>query len=138
MERKLNTIAFCVIIILVAVAWQQNPVPKVVMDRGKKVYDRTCLSCHMDNAMGVPRMNPSLVKSKLLLSTKTKPIRIILRGSDELQNEEGRNFKNIMAPMDSLSDQQIADVLTFVRNSFGNKASLITPGDVKYVRTRVK
>jgi mono/diheme cytochrome c family protein len=108
------------------------------MDRGKIVYDKTCLTCHMDNGMGVPRMAPSLVKSKYVLGTKTKMIKIVLRGSDEIPPDEERNFTNPMAPIPNLTDQQLADVLTYVRNSFGNKAAVVTAGDVKYVKVRMK
>ncbi|MDP9230955.1 MAG: cytochrome c, partial [Bacteroidota bacterium] len=127
-------------VIFISIDWQrmQSPIPKVIMERGKKVYDRTCLSCHMDNGMGVPRMNPSLVKSKLVTGSKTKLIRIVLNGSEEFENDPTRRYKNKMAPLDNLTDQQISDVLTFVRNSFGNKASIITQGDVKYVRNKIK
>jgi mono/diheme cytochrome c family protein len=119
--------------------FQPRPnVPKATLDRGKKVYDIACLSCHMANGMGVPRMNPSLVKSKYVLGSKTKLIRIVLRGSDELENDTERHFVNPMAPLNMLTDQQISDVLTFVRNSFGNRATTITSGDVKYVRGRTK
>ena len=137
MKRKLGVAAFAVVLIFI-VGWKQNPVPKSTMDRGKKVYDLYCLSCHMDNAMGVPRLNPPLVKSPLVMKTKTKPIRIVLRGSDELESEQERDYKNTMMPLSNLTDQQISDVLTFIRNSFGNKGSVITVGDVKYVRARTK
>lgn len=137
MKRKLF-IALSLIFFLTLIAWQPSPVPKVIMDRGKGVYDLQCLSCHMDNGLGAPRMSPSLSKSKFVLGTKTKAIRIVLRGSDEFTGMPERNFKNPMAPLNNLTDQQIADVLTFVRNSFGNRASIITPGDVKYVRARTK
>ena len=121
--------------ILFLASWQQ-PVPKEKSGRGKIVYNKVCLSCHMDDGMGVPRMNPALAKSKLVAGSKTKLIRIVLRGSEELLNDPNRNYKNLMASHADLTDQQISDVLTFVRNSFGNKSSIITPGDVKYVRSK--
>jgi len=119
-------------------AWTQSPVPKATMDRGKVVYDKVCLNCHMDNGMGVPRMNPSLVKSKYVLGTKTKMIRIVLRGSEEFQGDPEREFKNTMAAIPNLTDQELADVLTFIRNSYGNKATVVTSGDVKYVKSKMK
>lgn len=117
---------------------RQPTIPQAVMARGKVVYDKACLSCHMDNGMGVPRMNPSLVQSKYVLGTKTKMIRIVLRGSEEFKNDPDREYKNTMAALPQLSAQEIADVLTYVRNSFGNKASRVTVGDVKYVQARMK
>jgi mono/diheme cytochrome c family protein len=137
MKRKL-LILFPLFVFFILVGWQPSPVPKIIMDRGKKVYDQHCLSCHMDNGLGAPRMSPSLSKSKFVVGTKTKAIRIVLRGSDEFADMPERNFKNPMAPLNNLNDQQIADVLTYIRNSFGNKARIITPGDVKYVRAKTK
>ncbi|HLF46211.1 MAG TPA: cytochrome c [Chitinophagaceae bacterium] len=119
------------------IAWMQPAVPKATMERGKVVYDKACLSCHMPNGLGVPRMAPSLSKSKYVLGTKTKMIRIVLRGSEELPVNEDRDFTNPMAPILNLTDQQLADVLTFVRNSYGNRASVITAADVKYVKARM-
>ncbi len=128
-------------IIFVLVMWlafqpRKPSVLKAILERGKQVYDQQCLACHMVNGLGVPRLAPSLAKSKFVLGSKTKLIRIVLNGSDELQNEANRDFRNPMAPLDNLTDQQISDVLSFVRNSFSNRASAITPGDVKYVRAR--
>jgi mono/diheme cytochrome c family protein len=129
------------LLLLTFFLWAGSPqpsIPKVIMERGKAVYEKVCLSCHMDNGMGVPRMNPSLVKSKYVLGTKTKMIRIVLRGSEELNDDPERDYKNTMAAIPNLTDQEIADVLTYVRNSFGNRASMITAGDVKYVKARIK
>lgn len=117
--------------------WVQPSVPKEIMVRGKAVYDQYCLSCHMPNGLGVPRMAPSLSKSKYVLGSKTKMIRIVLRGSDEFPVNEDRDFTNPMAPILNLTDQQLADVLTFIRNSFENRAPVISAGDVKYVKARM-
>ncbi len=122
----------------ILISWMQPSIPKATMDRGKTVYDKACLSCHMDNGMGVPRMAPSLSKSKYVLGSKTKMIRIALRGSDEFPENEERDFTNPMAAITNLTDQQLADVITFIRNSFGNRASIVTIGDVKYVKARMK
>jgi len=51
---------------------------------------------------------------------------------------EGEYYQNAMAPHDFLTDEQIADVATYVRNSFGNKASVVVPSDVKAVRAALK
>ena len=50
----------------------------------------------------------------------------------------GETYSNSMAPHNYLTDQQISDMLTYIRNSFGNKATAIAPCDVKYVRARTK
>ena len=114
------------------------PIDKATMDRGKKVYTQYCMSCHQVDGGGVPGLNPPLEKTAHVLGSKTKLIRIILKGMNTHEEIDGETYSNIMAPHDHLTDQQIADVLTYVRNSFGNKATVVTPGDVKYVRARTK
>jgi mono/diheme cytochrome c family protein len=66
--------------------------------------------------------------------------KIVLKGLQGGEIEiDGDKFHNPMPPLEStLTDQEIADVLTYVRNSFGNKASLVTPAEVKALRTKLK
>ena len=130
--------AILIIVILFIVGCNDDSIPQATMDNGKKVYNTYCLGCHMEDAMGVPRMNPPLAGSELLLNDKTKPIRIVLRGSEELKGQPERDYKNVMAALGSLSDQEIADVLTFARNSFGNKGPAIKESDVKSERSKIK
>ena len=102
--------------------------------RGKIVYTNTCLPCHMADGGGVPNMNPPLIKTKYVLGDKTKLINIVLNGFDEEIEIDGQHYTNTMPPQVQLSDQQIADVLTYVRSNFGNKAGAVTLADVKKVR----
>ena len=106
------------------------------MERGKKVYDITCITCHQADGEGVKRMNPTLVKTKWVLGDKKALSKIVLNGLQGGEIEiDGDNFHNPMSPQGGLlNDHQIADVLTYVRNSFGNKASAVTPGEVRAAR----
>ncbi|HEX3168125.1 MAG TPA: c-type cytochrome [Chitinophagaceae bacterium] len=113
-------------------------IDKTTMERGKKVYIQYCMACHQVDGSGVPGLNPPLEKTPHVLGSKTKLIKIILKGMDTHEEIDGEIYSNVMAPHNHLTDQQIADVLTYVRNSFGNMAIAITPGDVKYVRERTK
>ena len=124
--------------ILIIVGCNDDSISRATMDNGKKIYDTYCLGCHMEDAMGVPRLNPPLAGSELLVNDQGKSIRIVLRGSEELKAGSDSEYKNTMAALDSLSDQEIADVLTFARNSFGNKAPKITEADVRKERTNLK
>ena len=124
-------IAFILLIFL-------QPLPKESMERGKKVYDQYCMPCHMQDGTGVPRLNPPLVKTSYVLGDKKTIIEIVLKGFDAQVEIEGEYYQNAMAPHDFLTDEQIADVTTFVRNSFGNKASVVAPSDVKAVRATIK
>ena len=112
----------------------QNGGAKASIDRGKTVYATYCLSCHQLDGSGVPRLNPPLKKTKWVLGDKKKLIGIVLNGMDELIEIDGEEYENVMPAQAFLKDDQIADVLTYVRNSFGNKASVVTPAEVKALR----
>lgn len=125
--------------ILIAVTGAFAPVQddlKASMERGKKVYETTCLACHQSNGSGVPGMNPPLKQTKWVLGDKPTLIGIVLNGMDEEIEVDGEYFDNVMPAFGSLKDQQVADVLTYVRNSFGNKASAVTEAEVKSVRNK--
>ena len=137
-------LALLVLVIASAfVTQQQKPQPgglKAAMTRGKAVYEATCLACHQADGLGVQNMNPPLSKTKWVLGDKKALIKIVLKG---LQGGEididGDKFHNPMPPQEStLSDQEIADVLTYIRNSFSNKASLVAVGEVKAMRAKLK
>ena len=104
------------------------------MARGKIVYTNICLACHMAGGTGVPTMNPPLINTTYVLGDKAALIKIVLNGFKEDVAINGQTYSNNMTPHADLKDQQIADVLTYVRKSFGNKASAVTVADVKKAR----
>jgi mono/diheme cytochrome c family protein len=111
---------------------------KASITAGQAVFSQYCVSCHQADALGVPHMNPPLVKTTYVLGDKTKLIKIVLNGFNEDVEINGETYSNSMPSHDFLKDQEIADVLTFVRNSFGNKAPAITMAQVKAVRATNK
>lgn len=132
-----------VIILLVSVIFgmgflEDQPSIQASVTRGKKVYDTYCLPCHLADGGGVPRMNPPLIKTVYVLGDKKRLVGIVLNGMDEPLEIDGETYSNVMAPHEFLKDQEIADVLTYVRNSFGNKASAVTAEEVKTVRAEKK
>jgi mono/diheme cytochrome c family protein len=108
------------------------------MKEGGKVYQTYCEGCHMNNGGGVPDMNAPLKGSSFVAGEKEKLIEIVLKGSAAFANDPNRPYKNLMASMANLSDQQLADVLTYIRNSFGNKAPAVESGEVAVVRGKIK
>ena len=102
--------------------------------RGKIVYTSICLSCHMAGGTGVPHMNPPLINTAYVSGDKTKLVKIVLNGFNEDVEINGQTYSNAMTPHSDLTDRQIADVLTYVRKSFGNKASSVSVADVKKAR----
>jgi mono/diheme cytochrome c family protein len=107
---------------------------KASIERGKTVYENTCLACHQINGSGVPGMNPPLKKTKWVVGDKKTLINVILKGLDQEIVVDDETYTNVMPAFANLSDQEIADVLTYIRNSFGNKASQVTEAEVKKLR----
>jgi len=87
---------------------------------------------------GVPNMNPPLIKTSYVLGDKKRIIKVVLNGFTQNMDIDGESYSNNMPPQNFLKDQEIADVLTYVRNSFGNKATAIKVADVKTVRATNK
>jgi len=111
---------------------------KASMDRGLLVYTQQCLACHQINGGGVPSLNAPLAVAKAVVGKdKAKLITIVLKGMKGVDIDD-ETYNNTMAPHPELTDQQIADVLTYVRNSWTNKASAVTPAEVKAVRAKIK
>ena len=100
---------------------------------GQVVYEQNCLTCHQSNGSGVPSLNPPLRETDWILGDKTRLINVVLKGLQG-QEIEGDMYDNAMPAHDFLTDTQIADVLTYIRSSFGNKASAITADEVKTTR----
>lgn len=106
--------------------------------RGKSLYKTHCLSCHQFDGGGVENMNPPLIQTSYVLGNKARLINIVLKGFNKRVDIGGDTYSNNMPPLAFLTNQQIADVLTYVRNDFGNKASVVKVTDVKSVRGGAK
>jgi glucose/arabinose dehydrogenase/mono/diheme cytochrome c family protein len=104
------------------------------LTEGKEVYDMYCMVCHMPNGKGAPGMNPPLIDTEYVLGDKERLIKIVLNGMSDPIEINGEIYQNIMPPHAFLTDHQISDVLTFVRNSWGNDASAVTAEEVAEVR----
>lgn len=112
---------------------------KASVQKGETLYKQYCLTCHQADGYGVPNMNPPLIKTKYVTGDKKKLILWVLSGSGTNKlSIDGVTYRNKMPSQKNLKDEEVADILTYVRNSFGNKASMITPAEVKSVRTTIK
>ena len=93
---------------------------------GEVVYNQTCFACHQANGQGLPGVFPPLAKSDYLMADAKRAIGVVIGG---LQGEIEVNhvkYNQVMTPQ-NLNDEQIANVLTFVMNSWGNQHEPITP-----------
>ena len=100
---------------------------------GQAVFEQHCLVCHQANGSGVPNLNPPLRGTDWVLGDKTRLINVLLKGLQG-QEIEGDMYDNAMPAHDFLDDTKIADVLTYIRSNFGNKADAVKAEEVKAVR----
>lgn len=103
---------------------------------GELVYTQFCVSCHLPDGGGVQNMNPPLFKTSWVNGDKARLVTTVLGGMSQ-QEIDGERYNNVMPSFIYLTDKQVADVLTYVRNSFGNKKTAVTVADVKPVRAKM-
>jgi nitrite reductase (NO-forming) len=101
--------------------------------KGKEVYALNCQSCHMEKGEGLEGVYPPLAKTNYLKDTK-KLIEIVLKGQSGEIMVNGKKYNTDMPAQAYLTDEQIADVLTYVRSSWGNKYPAVKPTQVKAQR----
>ncbi len=106
----------------------------LAMERGLKVYKTHCFACHQMSGNGIKNLYPPLASNETVSGDKTRLIEIVLNGMKGEVLINGEKYNQVMVPHNFLSDEQVADVLTFTRNSFGNKASAVKESEVKQIR----
>ncbi|MBU1369941.1 MAG: c-type cytochrome, partial [Bacteroidetes bacterium] len=99
------------------------------MEAGESLYKQNCMACHMDHGNGIAGTFPPLVNSDFLQARDDKGIGIILNGLQGEITVKGTNYNNIM-PAVSLSDDQVASILTYIHNKFENDGGLVKAADV--------
>ena len=105
------------------------------MAAGAAVYVHACIACHEADGSGAPRIYPPLPGNPNLQSANpSSTLRIILDGAQTVTTPRAPNTGSMPAYAAKLSDQEIADVTTYIRNSWGNAAPAVTPGQVKKAR----
>lgn len=103
------------------------------MKAGAIVYKTNCAACHQENGKGIPQAFPPLAKADYLMADKRRSIRVVKHGLEGPITVNGETYNSTM-PALGLSDDDIASVLTYVRNSFGNKGDAVTVEEVKSVK----
>lgn len=114
--------------------------PPEIFEKGKTVYATTCGACHQANGEGLPGQFPPLVGSDWVLAKDpSRIIRIVLNGASGPIEVNGTSWNNVMVPWkDVLQDDDIAAILTYIRNDWGNTAPQVKPEDVAAIREKVK
>jgi len=102
------------------------------MTFGERIYKRNCMACHQANGQGIEQAFPPLAISDYLNASPEKAIGAIKNGLSGELKVNGKIYNSVM-PALNLSDEQIANVLTYVYNSWGNSKKVVTPADAKAV-----
>jgi nitrite reductase (NO-forming) len=100
------------------------------MAAGKRLYAANCVSCHQPDGSGVPGEVPPLAGSDFLAKGPERAIAVVLHGLRGELEVHGRNYDGSMPPLFHLDNEEVADVLTYVYNSWGNPGGQVRPGDV--------
>lgn len=111
--------------------------PKTKTERvqlGRRLFGSICAACHQPTGLGRPNMFPPLAGSDYLNADKRRAINIVVFGRQGEVLVNGLKYNNSM-PSFPLTDQDIANVLTYVYNSFGNSGLEVTPAEVAAERT---
>lgn len=107
------------------------------MQKGKKIYETRCLACHQADGGGVPNMNAPLDGASNVVGKDIgRLVRIIRNGYNERVALDGFYYSNAMTASPDLKDNELADLLTYIRNSWSNKASAITVAQVQAAKKK--
>ncbi|MGG7035161.1 MAG: copper-containing nitrite reductase [Flavobacterium sp.] len=104
---------------------------------GKSIYGKTCFACHQSEGQGVPTVFPPLAKSDFLNADPNRAIKAVLKGLSGEITVNGKKYNNVMTSQ-NLTDDEVANVLTYVYNSWGNNKTVVTPAMVKSVRNKTE
>lgn len=117
------SIYFCVIIALAFSLFQDTNL-KESMKRGSEIYTDFCITCHLEKGEGVANVFPPLAKSDYLMENREASIRGIKYGQQGVIVVNGVTYNSAMASL-GLEDEEIADVMNFISNSWGNSSGKI-------------
>lgn len=98
--------------------------------RGEQVYTTHCASCHMEDGSGMQGTFPPLAQSDYLMADIRKAIKVTKEGAQGEMTVNGTTYYGFM-PAQNLNEKELADVMNYIRNSWGNKGNMVTVEDVQ-------
>jgi mono/diheme cytochrome c family protein len=106
------------------------------LEAGHKVYTANCAACHQVDGYGVENMQPALVNDDIVAGDPQVLVRVLLKGPAAVLPAGRPHYSNTMPQFSHLTDEQIANVLTFIRHDYGNQASPIDTQQVQIIRAQ--
>ena len=101
---------------------------------GQQLFTGTCSVCHQATGQGLPGVFPPLAKSDLIAADPKRPISILLKGLTGKVTVNGKEYNSVMPPMNQLNDDEIANIITYVLNSWDNPGGHISAAEVAKAR----
>jgi mono/diheme cytochrome c family protein len=131
---KLLALSLLTVVSIVYTGTSQNTNLKLSIARGEEIYSDFCISCHLPNGAGVVNVNPPLANSDYLLKNREASIRGVKFGQKGEIIVNGKKYNNTMDAL-GLSDNEVADVMNYINNSWGNKnAKMVTETEVSKIK----
>jgi mono/diheme cytochrome c family protein len=114
----------------------EAPASPQTLEAGHQVYTANCAACHQADGVGVANMQPALVDNAVVAGDPEMLIRVVLQGPAAVLPEDRPHYTNMMPPFSRLTDQQISDLLSYLRHDFGHQASPVGVEQVQTVRAQ--
>ena len=105
-----------------------------VMAKGKSIYNKFCLVCHQADGSGVDGLYPPIVATDWVGGDKERLIKLVLNGQVGPIEVNGESYNNVMPAQDFLKNDEVAAVLTYIRQNFQNNASAVSASEVEQIR----
>ena len=105
---------------------------------GAALFKGTCSTCHQESGQGIPDVFPPLAKSDFLMADMKRAVGVVLNGLTGPVTVNGATYNSVMPPMSQLTDDEVANILTYVANSWGNSAAVVTKKLVTETRATTK
>ncbi|MFN4197793.1 MAG: c-type cytochrome [Flavobacterium sp.] len=114
--------------------YQQLTPLKASIQRGSELYEEFCMQCHLSDGKGTDGVIPPLAGSDWLKNKRKESIHAVKYGQSGPIVVNGKKYNGTMAPM-GLTDKEVADVMNYIMNSWGNKSSqMVTEEEVKQIK----
>lgn len=136
MKAGKKTLSVLIVGGFLSIAFVQPFSLKQSIEAGKKVYETSCMNCHMQDGKGLEGVFPPVAQSDFLKKSPNEIIDVLVKGQSGEIKVNGVTYNGVMPSVEYLSDQEIADVLNYIQNSWGNKNTKpILPDQVKKRRS---
>jgi mono/diheme cytochrome c family protein len=102
---------------------------------GERLYSKHCLSCHQADGGGVPNMQPAIAGGAWVKGDARALALFVMSGGFDSASRKDSAEGNVMPPFSQLADAELAEILTYIRQKFGDGASAVTAAEVAEART---